>query len=159
MKPRIDQSSLEPGAAITLRANLTEYGIPVEGRAIVNVKVTRPDASVAIHTLDEEPEGNFEKVFTANMSGIYNCRFTASGTTMRGKPFTREQTLTAAVWNGGDDPRTPTGNENEGGLPGNPGGTRPGDDGKVDCCKTQVRLMYISLLMLLLIAVILWIKL
>jgi hypothetical protein len=159
MKPRIDQSSLEPGAAITLRANLTEYGIPVEGRAVVYVRVTRPDASVVIHTLDEEPEGNFEKVFTANMSGIYNCRFTASGTTMRGKPFTREQTLTAAVWNGGDDPRTPTGNENEGGRPGNPGSTQPGDDGKVDCCKTQVRLMYISLLMLVLIAIILWIKL
>jgi hypothetical protein len=78
---------------------------------------------------------------------------------MRGKPFTREQTLTAAVWNGGDDPRTPTGNENEGGRPGNPGSTQPGDDGKLDCCKTQVRLMYISLLMLLLIAIILWIKL
>lgn len=159
MKPRIDQSSLEPGATITLRANLTEYGIPVEGRGVVNVRVTRPDASLVTHTLGEEPEGNFEKVFTANMSGIYNCRFMASGTTMRGKPFTREQTLTAAVWNGGDDPRTPTGNENEGGRPGNPGGTQPGDDGIVDCCKTQVRLMYISLLMLLLIAIILWIKL
>jgi hypothetical protein len=159
MKPRIDQSSLEPGAAITLRANLTEYGIPVEGRAVVNVRVTRPDASVLTHILDEESEGTFEKVFTANMSGIYNCRFMASGTTMRGKPFTREQTLTAAVWNGGDDPRTPTGNENEGGRPGNPGGTWPGDDNQLDCCKTQVRLMYFFLLMLLLIAIILWIKL
>ncbi len=159
MKPRIDQSSFEPGAAVTLRANLTEYGIPVEGRAVVNVKVTRPDASVVTHTLGEEPEGNFDKVFTANMSGIYNCRFMASGTTMRGKPFTRDQTLTAAVWNGGDDPRTPTGNENEGGRPGNPGSTPTGDDGKVDCCKTQVRLMYISLLMLVLIVLVLWIKL
>ncbi|MEK6300842.1 MAG: tyrosinase family protein [Acidobacteriota bacterium] len=159
MNPRIDQNSLEPGAAITLRASLTEYGIPVEGRAVVNVKVTRPDASVVTYTLDEEPEGNFERVFTANMSGIYNCRFMASGTTMRGKPFTREQTLTAAVWNGGDDPRTPTGNENEGGRPGNGGGTQPGDDNKLDCCRIQVRLMYVFLLVLLLIAVILWIKL
>jgi hypothetical protein len=158
MRPRIDQSSLEPGAAITLRANFTEYGIPVEGRAVVNVQVSRPDASVVSYTLDEEPEGNFERVFTANMSGIYSCRFMAGGTTMRGKPFTREQTLTAAVWNGGDNPRTPTGNENEGGRPGNSGGTRPGYD-KLDCCKVQVRLMYISLVMLLLIALILWIKL
>jgi len=159
MKPRIDQSSLEPGAAITLRANLTEYGMPVEGRAVVNVQVTRPDTSMVTYTLDEEPEGNFEKVFTANMSGIYNSRFMASGTTMRGKPFTREQTLTAAVWNGGDHPRTPTGNENEGGRPGNGGGIWPGDDDNLECCKTQVRLTYISLLMLLLIAIILWIKL
>lgn len=159
MRPRIDQSSLEPGAAITLRANLTEYGMPVESRGVVNVRVTRPDASVVTHTLDEEPEGNFEKVFTANMSGIYNCRFMASGTTMRGKPFTREQTLTAAVWNGGDDPRTPTGNENEGGQPGNSGPGRPGYDGKVDCCNTQVRLIYVALLLLLLIVIILWIRL
>ncbi len=159
MKPRIDQSSLEPGAGITLRANLTEYGIPVEGRAVVNALVTRPDSSVVTYTLGEEPEGNFEKVFTAAMAGIYNCRFMASGTTVRGKPFTREQTLTAAVWNGGDKPRTPTGNENEGGHPGNPGGPRPGDDTKVDCCKTQVRLLYIAVLMLLLIAIILWVKL
>lgn len=156
MKPRIDQSSLEPGANISLRANLTEYGISVEGRAVVIVEVTRPDSSLVIYLLDEEPEGNFGKVFTANMSGIYNCRFMASGTTMRGKPFTREQTLTAAVWNGGDNPNTPTGDENEGGQP---GGSRPGGDNKVDCCKTQVRLMYISILVLLLIAIILWIKL
>lgn len=159
MKPRIDQSSLEPGAAITLRANLTEYGVPVEGRAVVNVQVTRPDGSVVTHALGEEPDGNFEKVFTANMSGVYNCRFMASGVTMRGKPFTREQTLTAAVWNGGDNPRTPTGNENEGGRPGNLGGTQPGDDSKINCCRAQVRLMYISLLILLLIAIILWVKL
>jgi hypothetical protein len=159
MKPRIDQNSFEPGAAITLRASLTEYGVPVEGRASVRVRVTRPDASVVSHTLSEELEGNFEKVFNASMSGIYTCRFMASGTTMRGKPFTREQTLTTAVWSGGDTPRTPTGNENEGGLPGNPSSTRPNDDNKVDCCKTQVRLMYVFVVMLVLIAIILWIKL
>lgn len=157
MKPRIDQSSLEPGAAVTLRANLTEYGMPVEGRAIVHAEVTRPDGSMVTLALDEEPEGNFQTVFTAGMSGIYDCRFLARGTTMRGKPFTREESRTAAVWNGGDDPRTPTGNEHEGGRPGNP--TRPGDDDKVDCCRIQVRLMYVALLLLLLIAIILWIKL
>ncbi|HEX5636092.1 MAG TPA: hypothetical protein VFY78_03310, partial [Gammaproteobacteria bacterium] len=158
MKPRIDQSSMEPGASIHLRASLTEYGIPVEGRAIINVQVTRPDASQTTIALDEQPEGHFEKSFVATMSGIYNCRYMASGTTMRGKPFTREQTLTASVWHGGDNPTTPTGNENEGGRPGN-GGTRPGDDGKVECCKTQVRLMYTSLLILVIIAIILWTKL
>ena len=154
MRPRIDQSSLEPGAEITLRANLTEYGVPVEGRALVDVRVTRPDSSVVTYNLSEEPEGNFERVFVANMSGIYSCRFMASGTTMRGKPFTREQTLTAAVWNGGDDPRTPPGNPNEGGQPGG-----PGRGGEVECCRAQIRLLYISLLLLLLIAIILWIKL
>jgi hypothetical protein len=158
MTPRVDQSSLEPGASVTLRANLSEYGVPVEGRAVVNVRVTRPDSSVVTYTLVEEPEGNFERVFTANMSGIYSCRFMASGTTMRGKAFTREETLTAAVWHGGDDPRTPTGNENEGGTPGRPDDQHPGDD-KTDCCRMQLRLMYIGLVLLLLVAIILWVKL
>jgi hypothetical protein len=158
MKPRIDQSSFEPGATITLRASLTEYGIPVEGRAVVNVRVTRPDASVVVYALTEQPEGNFEGSFVANMTGIYSCRFMASGTTMRGKPFTREETLTAAVWHGGDDPRDPTGDENEGGRPGDTGpGRDPGSD--VECCQRQIRLLYIGLVLLLLIALILWFKL
>lgn len=157
MRPRIDQSSLEPGALVTLRANLTEYGVPVEGRALVDVHVTRPDGSVVVYGLTEEPQGNFERVFTANMAGIYSCRFMATGTTMRGKPFTREQTLTAAVWNGGDDPRTPTGDENEGGRPGNTGPDRPDPEG--ECCRSQIRLIYIALVLLLLIALILWFKL
>lgn len=76
---------------------------------------------------------------------------------MRGKPFTREQTLTAAVWNGGDDPRTPTGDENEGGRPGNTGPDRPNPEG--ECCRSQLRLIYIALVLLLLIALILWFKL
>ena len=159
MKPYIAQSSFELEATIILRAKLSEYGLPVIGMAMVNVIVTRPDTSVLTYALNEEQEGNFEKMFTANMPGIYSCRYIASGSTMRGKPFTREQTLTVAVWNGGDNPRTPTGNENEGGQPGNGGNTQTGDDSKLDCCKTQVRLTYISLLMLLLIFLVLWIKL
>lgn len=159
MKSRIDQDSLEPGANVTLRSNLTEYGIPVEGRAVVRAEVKQPDNSIIIQNLIEEQEGNFEKVFTANMSGIYYCRFIANGTTSRGKPFTREQTLTVAVWNGGDNPNPPTGNENEGGRPGNPGGSGHPGDYKTDCCRIQVRLMYLSLFMLLIIAIILWLKL
>lgn len=158
MKARVDQSSFEPGATITLRASLTEYGIPVEGRAVVNVQVTRPDGSVMVYALTEEPEGQFERSFVANMVGIYSCRFMATGTTMRGKPFTREETLTAAVWHGGDDPRDPTGDENEGGRPGNTGPDRdPKSD--VECCRMQIRLIYIGLVLLLLIALILWFKL
>lgn len=154
--PRIDQDSMEPGANVTLRSNLSEYGLPVEGRAIVRVEVRRPDNSLYTYPLIEEPGGNFEKNFIANMSGIYNCRFIANGTTMRGKPFTREQTLTFAVWNGGNNPRTPTGNENEGGRP---GGSKPGGRDKLDCCKIQLRLMFASLIFLLIIIIILWIKL
>lgn len=155
MKPRIDQSGMEPGASIQLRTNLTEYGVPVEGRATVTVKVKRPDNTTTDILLDEEPEGNFNKSFIASMSGIYTCRFMAAGSTMRGKAFTREQTLTAAVWNGGNNPVVPPGNLNEGGKPGRNG---YGEDAG-DCCRMKIRLMYVVLIMMLLIAIILWIKL
>jgi hypothetical protein len=36
------------------------------------------------------------------MSGVYLCRIRASGRSRSGYPFTREQTLTAAVWRGGN---------------------------------------------------------
>ena len=61
------------------------------------------------------------------------------------------------MWNGGDNPHTPTGDENEGGRPGNTGPGRPiAED---ECCRTQIRLVYIGLVLLLLIALILWFKL
>jgi hypothetical protein len=93
------------------------------------------------------------------MSGIYYCRYMAAGTTFRGKPFTREQTLTAAVWNGGDIPTEPSPNTPEGSRP---NGNNPGGGGLVpptvkgdDCCKAQIRLQYLMLVMLLIIAVLL----
>ena len=134
-----------------IRSNLSGFGFTVDGRASVKVSGVCLDLSVVGYTLDAVSEFNFVISFTAYVAGIYNCRFMASGTTLRGKPFTREQTLTAAVWNGGDNPRTPTGNENEGG--------RPGQEGRTDCCNKHVRLMYATSLIVLFIAILLWIKL
>jgi len=55
---------------------------------------------------------------------VYRFRIIAEGKTMRAQPFTREQTLTGAVWRGGDRPRPPAG-----GQPGS--GTR--DPGRQWC--------------------------
>lgn len=161
MRPRIDQTSFEPGAQVHLRAQLSEYGIPLESYGVVRAEVTRPDGSLVTYMLSEEAGGNFEKAFTATMVGIYSCRFLASGVTRRGRPFTREQTLTAAVWNGGDTPRVPTGKEPEGSRPGPRDPNLPGlsDRPKDRCCRWQLLIGILTLFLLLLIAIILWIKL
>ena len=104
MNVRLEQSSFEPGANIILRSVLTEYGLPLEKRSSVHVEINRPDSTVFTLLLNEIEPGVFEGSFKATMSGIYTCRFLARGVTLRGNPFTREQTLQGAVFNGGDRP-------------------------------------------------------
>ena len=41
------------------------------------------------------------------MPGVYRVRFLAKGVTLRGTPFTREYSATAAVWGGSNQPPTP----------------------------------------------------
>jgi hypothetical protein len=45
----------------------------------------------------------FEGSVATNAQGIYQFRVLAEGRTFRSLRFTREQTLTGAVWRGGDD--------------------------------------------------------
>jgi hypothetical protein len=59
----------------------------------------------------------FEVSTVASLSGVYHGRVMASGLTLRSVAFSREQLLSAAVWNGGDDPDKP-----------------PRDDVKPDLC-------------------------
>ena len=48
--------------------------------------------------------GEFEGSFRTTAAGVYRVRVRARGRTRAGRPFTRERTVTAAVWRGGDDP-------------------------------------------------------
>jgi hypothetical protein len=100
----IAQNSLEPGATMTLRAALDEYGLPVAHRAGVIAAMTRPDGSTGTLTLTEVQDGIFEVSTVAAQSGVYRFHVMASGVTLRGKPFTREQLLTGAVFLGGNHP-------------------------------------------------------
>jgi hypothetical protein len=118
MKATLAQSSMQPGATLTLRASLTEYEVPVEDRAGVVAQVTRPDGSTVMMNLADTGGGVFEASLTAVLSGVYRFHVIASGTTLRGVPFTREQLLTGAVFPGGDDPL--------------PHGTQPGSQSL--CC-------------------------
>lgn len=107
----IQQNSFEPGATVTVVASLTEYDYPVEGRATVGAEITSSNGNKTTITLTESGGGQFEGTFTATLSGLYTVRVIATGSTLRDTPFTREQTLTAAVYPSADQnpPGTGTG--------------------------------------------------
>jgi hypothetical protein len=109
MAARLSQNSLEPGASVTISAMLTEYGIPVARRASVQAYVELPDGSLVILPLTETDPGRFQAGMTAILAGVYRIRVVASGITMRGIPFSREQLLSATAILGGDGPSPTTG--------------------------------------------------
>ena len=104
LRARLLQDSNQPGARLTVRATLTEYGLPVENQAAVALHLARPDGSTALIDIAEIEPGIYQASSTAAQPGIYRFRVLATGRTLRGRPFTREQWLTGAVWAGGDRP-------------------------------------------------------
>lgn len=100
---RASQDSREPGALLTLRGQLSEFGVPVEDRATVTAEVEMPDGAKSLLSFAEVSPGLHEAEVLLAQSGVARFRVIASGQTFRGTPFTREQTVTAAVWQGGDD--------------------------------------------------------
>lgn len=145
MSARIDQTSFEPGATMTLRARLTEYDLPVENRANVRTELRRPDNTTTMLSLAEVDPGTFETSVVATMAGVYHFRVLASGVTFREKSFTREQVLTGAAFQGGDDP-----------LPTSTGGQQGGGpfEGR-DCCRRLIWLLWVVGILLLIIILIL----
>jgi hypothetical protein len=99
---RVTQASVEPGAALHLGATLTEYGLPVVGRARVGADVVRPDGVPLAVDLVEEANGSFAATIAAAIEGVWRVRFLARGRTYGGSPFTREQLASAAIVLGGD---------------------------------------------------------
>ncbi|MCU1260904.1 MAG: common central of tyrosinase protein, partial [Bryobacterales bacterium] len=104
MEARLSQNSLQPGATLTISAMLTEYGVPVEHRANVRAEVELPDNTRQTLWLSEGAPGRFQVSTTAVLAGVYRVRVVASGVTMRGVSFTREQLLSATAILGGDNP-------------------------------------------------------
>jgi len=78
--------------------------LPVERRVDVQAELQQPDNTSAVLSLAEIEPGVFETSMVASLQGIYRFRVMASGVTFRGTAFTREQLLTAAVFQGGDNP-------------------------------------------------------
>ncbi len=125
MRASLSQSGREPGALLTVRAVLTEYGIPALGGSCRS-ELTRPDGTGAVLHMAEVEPGVFEVIVEATMAGVYAFRVLAEGRSMRGRPFTREQLLTGAVWAGGDTPPT---------IPDDD------DDGRQDLCELLLCLL------------------
>jgi subtilisin family serine protease len=98
----LTQSGFAPGASIGLRAMLSEYGLPVDGRASVTARVLDPTGLIDVIKLGETGPGVFSASVAGTIPGTWEFRFHADGTTLRGRPFTREAVRTAALWHGGD---------------------------------------------------------
>jgi hypothetical protein len=114
MSCKLAQASYEPGAMLYLRAQLSEYGAPLQMPASVRAGVTLPDGTSTILTLHATVPGTYEAALPANLAGIYRFVVRAIGLTSRQVPFTREQLVTGAVWKGGDRlPPSSTNDPNE----------------------------------------------
>jgi hypothetical protein len=101
---RLEQSGISAGDIATVSASVTEYDIPVEKRARVWAEVTLPNASSLVLALQENAPGQFEAILPMSSSGLYTLRVRARGETLRGNPFEREQTLSAAAYPAGYQP-------------------------------------------------------
>lgn len=102
LRANVRQSGWEPGARVNVDATLVQSGLPLQGQASVWAELTRPDGSTTTLGFQGSEPGHYEAAFDTSASGVYRLRVRASGRTRKGLPFTREQTLTAAVWRGGD---------------------------------------------------------
>jgi hypothetical protein len=150
MNATISQSAFVPGSTLLLRASLTEYAQPVEGRATVRADLEYPDHTHVTIPLSETQPGVFETSLIANPAGIYRFNVLAEGGTFRGKAFTREQLLTAAVF---ADVKYPPGQTGD--LPGDDG--RPGGPGIFErCCRSMAQLAWGIIFLLIVVIVLLY---
>jgi hypothetical protein len=95
------QDGFEPGAHVEVLATLAQSGIPMDEDVIVWTEVTRPNGSSITLPMTAD-SGQFRGTLVVPTPGVYALRVRARGTTDRGEPFTREKTLTVAVWHGSD---------------------------------------------------------
>lgn len=104
MSATVSQDRLTPGATVTVRTRLSQYGsIPVDDARVV-ANLTFPDGATSVLVLSSLDDGVFAADFTADIAGVYPIRITAEGRSLRGFRFTREAVRTAMTWCGGDAP-------------------------------------------------------
>jgi hypothetical protein len=106
---RLHQKDIQVGSPMRLVAVLAEYGLPIERRAEVVAELVAPSGGMQTLPLTETAAGRFEAEVVGSEYGIYRFRVVAVGKTLRGTRFTREQTLTGAVYvvRPSVDPRPP----------------------------------------------------
>ena len=99
---------VRPGERVAVTATLTEFGVPVEGRAEMWVEVSAPDGVVRRVVLTETAGGIFGADLPLAVPGAYQLRVRARGRSLHGASFTREQMLSVVA---GIDRGTPPANE------------------------------------------------
>lgn len=104
MNARLTQTGVTPGSTLRVNALLTEYGQPVARRARVEAEIRQPDGKTYTLPLVEELPGSFVVELSAGLEGVWPIRVRARGTTFGGRPFTREQLLTATVMTPSETP-------------------------------------------------------
>jgi len=102
LRAELQQGGYEPGASIKVQATLTQSGLPLAGAATVWAELTRPNGSTTPLDFQMIEPGQYAAEFIAGSAGTYRLRVRARGQTRKGLAFTRERSLTAAVWRGGD---------------------------------------------------------
>jgi hypothetical protein len=107
LRADVRQRSYEPGAEVVVTASLTQSSLPVTGDPAVWAEITRPDGASTTRPLEPDGEDGYAAAFASTLPGVYRIRVRARGRTRAGLPFTRERTVTATVWRGGDDPGGP----------------------------------------------------
>lgn len=101
LRARLHQRGHEPGARIEIEAGLWDSGaLPVAAR--IWVEVIAPDGRRFELELEPLGQGDHGAAFDTRAPGVYRCRVRAEARDRLGYRFTREHTLTAAVWCGGD---------------------------------------------------------
>ena len=99
----LQQEGSQPGAAFTVRARLSHFEIPWEAEARVWAEITAPDGIVSLIKFDHLELGEYVARQGTSQPGVYLWRVRAEGMTPRGWRFTREQTVTGAVFVPGQD--------------------------------------------------------
>src|SRR5262249_54367780 len=88
LEAHTEQTTFEPGARITVRASLTQSGIPLAHRAQVWTEVTPPAGTTTTVAMPEGDDGQFSAQFATTKPGVYRLRIRARGTTLSSEPFT-----------------------------------------------------------------------
>ena len=129
LKAQLYQKSVDPGSELHLGARLSELGLPIDRRASVVAEITGPQGPHTVKLKESSP-GVFNTSIPVEARGLYRCRLIASGKSLRGERFTREQTLSGAIYQA-----RPAHQEGEP----KPGDTKPDVD--VDCQKQLLILL------------------
>lgn len=89
-----------------LEASVMQYvNLPVEN-ASVTAEVTTSDGQIDRFVMQSQKPGKFAFEYHNAKPGVHHIRLMARGTTFKGTPFQREQTLSFPVVLGGEKPQT-----------------------------------------------------